>query len=160
MFIGRCLSRLAKKSRGLVPIHSSLSTLALVIEGEITKRTFGLSKIGVIALIAAISSPVSSSGASAPSNVGTISLQAGIVNTAEGNKASAELQTQFASPQNCRTCGDRARTFRQSCSRASRCWSDEERGRQRHEAERRTRTCSAKAAILARRLECSQSRMS
>jgi outer membrane protein len=58
-------------------------------------RLFG---IGVIALLAvpAIWSQVGSSGAPAPSKVGTISLQAAIVNTAEGKQASAELQTQFA----------------------------------------------------------------
>lgn len=54
--------------------------------------------IGVIALplVPAIWSQVGSTGAPAPSKVGTISLQAAIVNTAEGKQASAELQTQFA----------------------------------------------------------------
>lgn len=54
--------------------------------------------IGVIALplVPAIWSQVGSTGAPAPSKVGTISLQAAIVNTAEGKQASAELQTRFA----------------------------------------------------------------
>ncbi|HVH59978.1 MAG TPA: OmpH family outer membrane protein, partial [Candidatus Sulfotelmatobacter sp.] len=58
-------------------------------------RSFG---IGVIALllVPAIWSQIGSSGAPAPSKVGTISLQAAIVNTAEGKQASAELQTRFA----------------------------------------------------------------
>lgn len=58
-------------------------------------RSFG---IGVIALplVPAIWSQVGSTGAPAPSKVGTISLQAAIVNTAEGKQASAELQTHFA----------------------------------------------------------------
>ena len=58
-------------------------------------RSFG---IGVIALplVPAIWSQVGSTGAPAPSKVGTISLQAAIVSTAEGKQASAELQTHFA----------------------------------------------------------------
>jgi outer membrane protein len=53
--------------------------------------------VGALLLAPAVWSQVSSPTAPAPSKTGTISLQAAIVNTAEGKQASNELQTQFAS---------------------------------------------------------------
>jgi len=52
--------------------------------------------VTALMLVPAIWPQVNSLGTPAPSKVGTISLQAAIVNTAEGKQASAELQTQFA----------------------------------------------------------------
>lgn len=52
--------------------------------------------LGALMLVPAIWSQVSGQGAQPPSKVGTISLQAAVVNTAEGKQASGELQTQFA----------------------------------------------------------------
>jgi len=52
--------------------------------------------VGTLLLVPVIRSQVSSTGTQAPSKVGTISLQTAIVATAEGKRASADLQTQFA----------------------------------------------------------------
>ena len=52
--------------------------------------------VGVLLLVPAIWSQVSSTAIQSPSKIGTISLQTAIVNTAEGRQASAELQSQFA----------------------------------------------------------------
>ena len=107
-------------------------------------RSFG---IGVIAplLVPAIWSQVGSSGAPAPSKVGTISLQAAIVNTAEGKQASAELQTQFAARSTeLRNMQKQIEDLQAKLQSSHQILSDEERGRLQREVERLTRTFQRK----------------
>jgi outer membrane protein len=52
--------------------------------------------LGILFLVPAIWSQVNGPAAPSPSKVGTISVQALIANTAEGKRASSELQSQFA----------------------------------------------------------------
>lgn len=115
--------------------------------------------IGVIALVLvpAIWSQVSSSGASAPSRVGTISLQAAIVNTAEGKQASAELQAQFAARstelQNTqKQIGD----IQAKLQSSQQILSDEERGRLQREYEKLTRTFQRKQQYFQEDLNVAQ----
>jgi outer membrane protein len=53
--------------------------------------------VGALLLVPAIWSQVNSPTGPAPAKIATVSLQAAIVNTAEGKQASNELQSQFAS---------------------------------------------------------------
>lgn len=102
-----------------------------------------------MALIPAISSPVSSSGAPAPSKVGTISLQAAECDTAEGKQASAELQTQFAARSTeLQNMQKQTEDIQAQLQSSLQMLSDGERGRLRREAERRTRTFQRKQQYL------------
>jgi outer membrane protein len=101
--------------------------------------------VGALLLVPVIRSQVSSTGTQPPSKVGTISLQAAVVGTAEGKQASAELQTQFgarsAELQNLQKQIEDLQTKLQS---GQATLSDEERGRLQREGERLTHTFQRK----------------
>lgn len=103
--------------------------------------------IGVIALflVPAIWPQVNSSGTPAPSKVGTISLQAAIVNTAEGKQASAELQTQFsARSTELQKMQKQIEDIQAKLQSSQATLSDEEKGRLQSQGERLTRTFQRK----------------
>lgn len=103
--------------------------------------------IGVIALllVPAIWSQVGSSRAPAPVRVGTISLQAAIVNTAEGKQASAELQTQFAARSTeLQNMQKQIQDIQAKLRSSQQVLSEGETGRLQREAERLTRTFQRK----------------
>lgn len=115
--------------------------------------------IGVMALllVPAIWSQVSSSGAPAPSKVGTIGLQTAIVNTAEGKQASAELQTQFAArSMELRNMQKQIEDIQAKLQSSQQKLSDEERGRLQREAERLTRTFQRKQQYFQEDLNVAQ----
>ena len=118
-----------------------------------------LSGIGVIALLAvpAIWSQVGSSGAPAPSKVGTISLQAAIVNTAEGKQASAELQTQFAARSTeLQNLQKQIKDIQAKLESRQQVLSEGERGRLQREAERLTSTLQRKQQYFQEDLNAAQ----
>jgi outer membrane protein len=119
-------------------------------------RLFG---IGVIALllVPAIWSQVGSSGAPAPSKVGTISLQAAIVNTAEGKQASAELQTQFAARSTeLQNLQKQIKDIQAKLQSSQQVLSEGESGRLQREAERLTSTLQRKQQYFQEDLNAAQ----
>ena len=113
--------------------------------------------IGVIAplLIPAIWSQVGSSGA--PSKVGTINLQAAIVNTAEGKQASAELQTQFAARSTeLQNMQKQIEDIQAKLQSSQHVLGEEERGRLQREADRLTRTFQRKQQYFQEDLNAAQ----
>lgn len=115
--------------------------------------------IGVIALllVPAIWSQVGSSGPSAPSKVGTISLQAAIVNTAEGKRASAELQTQFAARSTeLQNMQKQIQDIQAKLRSTQQVLSEGETGRLQREAERLTRTFQRKQQYFQEDLSAAQ----
>lgn len=122
-------------------------------------RSFSL---GVIALplVPAIWSQVGSTGAPAPSKVGTISLQAAIVNTAEGKQASAELQTQFAARSTeLQNLQKQIKDIQAKLQSRQQVLSEGESGRLRSEAERLTGTLQRKQQYFQEDLNAAQQDM-
>lgn len=118
--------------------------------------------IGVIALplVPAIWSQVGSTGAPAPSKVGTISLQAAIVNTAEGKQASAELQTQFAARSTeLQNLQKQIKDIQAKLQSRQQVLSEGESGRLRREAERLTGTLQRKQQYFQEDLNAAQQDM-
>lgn len=118
--------------------------------------------IGVIALplVPAIWSQVGSTGAPAPSKVGTISLQAAIVNTAEGKQASAELQTQFAARSTeLQNLQKQIKDIQAKLQSRQQVLSEGESGRLRSEAERLTGTLQRKQQYFQEDLNAAQQDM-
>lgn len=118
--------------------------------------------IGVIALplVPAIWSQVGSTGAPAPSRVGTISLQAAIVNTAEGKQASAELQTQFAARSTeLQNLQKQIKDIQAKLQSRQQVLSEGESGRLRSEAERLTGTLQRKQQYFQEDLNAAQQDM-
>lgn len=119
-------------------------------------RSFG---IGVIALlfVPAIRSQMGSSGAPAPSKVGTISLQAAIVNTAEGKQASAELQTRFAARSTeLQNLQKQIKDIQAKLQSSQQVLSEGESGRLQREAERLTGTLQRKQQYFQEDLNAAQ----
>lgn len=119
-------------------------------------RSFG---IGVIALlfVPAIRSQIGSSGAPVPSKVGTISLQAAIVNTAEGKQASAELQTRFAARSTeLQNLQKQIKDIQAKLQSRQQVLSEGESGRLRSEAERLTGTLQRKQQYFQEDLNAAQ----
>ena len=119
-------------------------------------RSFG---IGVIALLVvpAIRSQMGSSGAPAPSKVGTISLQAAIVNTAEGKQASAELQTRFAARSTeLQNLQKQIKDIQAKLQSSQQVLSEGESGRLQREAERLTGTLQRKQQYFQEDLNAAQ----
>ena len=122
-------------------------------------RSFG---IGVIALplVPAIWSQVGSTGAPAPSKVGTISLQAAIVNTAEGKQASGELQTQFAARSTeLQNLQKQIKDIQAKLQSSHQVLSEGESGRLQREAERLTGTLQRKQQYFQEDLNAAQQDM-
>lgn len=118
--------------------------------------------IGVIALplVPAIWSQVGSTGAPAPSKVGTISLQAAIVNTAEGKQASAELQTRFAARSTeLQNLQKQIKDIQAKLQSRQQVLSEGERGRLQREAERLTGTLQRKQQYFQEDLNAAQQDM-
>ena len=118
--------------------------------------------IGVIALqlVPAIWSQVGSTGAPAPSKVGTISLQAAIVNTAEGKQASAELQTQFAARSaELQNLQKQIKDIQAKLQSRQQVLSEGESGRLQREAERLTGTLQRKQQYFQEDLNAAQQDM-
>lgn len=118
--------------------------------------------IGVIALplVPAIWSQVGSTGAPAPSKVGTISLQAAIVNTAEGKQASAELQTQFAARSTeLQNLQKQIKDIQAKLQSRQQVLSEGESGRLQREAERLTGTLQRKQQYFQEDLNAAQQNM-
>lgn len=118
--------------------------------------------IGVIALplVPAIWSQVGSTGAPAPSKVGTISLQAAIVNTAEGKQASAELQTQFAARSTeLQNLQKQIKDIQAKLQSRQQVLSEGESGRLQREAERLTGTLQRKQQYFQEDLNAAQQDM-
>ncbi|HEX8880533.1 MAG TPA: OmpH family outer membrane protein [Candidatus Acidoferrum sp.] len=119
-------------------------------------RSFG---IGVIALlfVPAIRSQMGSSGAPAPSKVGTISLQAAIVNTTEGKQASAELQTRFAARSTeLQNLQKQIKDIQAKLRSSQQVLSEGESGRLQREAERLTGTLQRKQQYFQEDLNAAQ----
>lgn len=119
-------------------------------------RSFG---IGVIALlfVPAIWSQIGSSGAPAPSKVGTINLQAAIVNTAEGKQASAELQTRFAARSTeLQNLQKQIKDIQAKLQSSQQVLSEGESGRLQREAERLTGTLQRKQQYFQEDLNAAQ----
>jgi outer membrane protein len=96
-------------------------------------------------LVPVIRSQVSSTGAQPPSKVGTISLQAAVAGTAEGKRASAELQTQFAARSaELQNLQKQIEDLQAKLQSGQATLSDEERGRLQREGERLTHTFQRK----------------
>jgi outer membrane protein len=115
--------------------------------------------LGVIALplVPAIWSQVGSTGAPAPSNIGTISLQAAIMNTAEGKQASAELQTQFAARSTeLQNLQKQIKDIQAKLQSSQQVLSEGESGRLQREAERLTRTLQRKQQYFQEDLNAAQ----
>lgn len=118
--------------------------------------------IGVIALplVPAIWSQVGSTGAPAPSKVGTISLQAAIVNTAEGKQASAELQTRFAARSTeLQNLQKQIKDIQAKLQSRQQVLSEGESGRLQREAERLTGTLQRKQQYFQEDLNAAQQDM-
>lgn len=118
--------------------------------------------IGVIALplVPAIWSQVGSTGAPAPSKVGTISLQAAVVNTAEGKQASAELQTQFAARSTeLQNLQKQIKDIQAKLQSRQQVLSEGESGRLQREAERLTGTLQRKQQYFQEDLNAAQQNM-
>lgn len=118
--------------------------------------------IGVIALplVPAIWSQVGSTGAPAPSKVGTISLQAAIVNTAEGKQASAELQTRFAARSTeLQNLQKQIKDIQAKLQSRQQVLSEGESGRLQREAERLTGTLQRKQQYFQEDLNAAQQNM-
>lgn len=118
--------------------------------------------IGVIALplVPAIWSQVGSTGAPAPSKVGTISLQVAIVNTAEGKQASAELQTQFAARSTeLQNLQKQIRDIQAKLQSRQQVLSEGESGRLQREAQRLTGTLQRKQQYFQEDLNAAQQDM-
>ena len=115
--------------------------------------------MGVLAplLVPAIWSQVGGSGAPAPSKVGTIRLQAAIVNTAEGKQASAELQTQFAARS--RELQNMQKQIEDIQGKLQHVLGDEERGRLQREADKLTRTFQRRQQYFQEDLNAAQQDM-
>ena len=117
---------------------------------------FGISVIA-LPLVPAIWSQVGSSGAPAPSKVGTISLQAAIVNTAEGKQASAELQTQFAARSTeLQNLQKQIKDIQAKLESRQQVLSEGESGRLQREAERLTSTLQHKQQYFQEDLNAAQ----
>jgi outer membrane protein len=115
--------------------------------------------MGVLAplLVPAIWSQVGGSGAPAPSRVGTISLQAAIVKTAEGKQASAELQTQFAARSTeLQTMQKQIEDIQAKVQSGQHVLGDEERGRLKRQADKLTRTFQRKQQYFQEDLNAAQ----
>jgi outer membrane protein len=122
-------------------------------------RSFG---IGVIALplVPAIGSQVGSTGAPAPSKVGTISLQAAIVSTAEGKQASAELQTRFAARSTeLQNLQKQIKDIQAKLQSSQQVLSEGERGRLQREGERLSGTLQRKQQYFQEDLNAAQQDM-
>ncbi|HEX2666500.1 MAG TPA: OmpH family outer membrane protein [Candidatus Acidoferrum sp.] len=122
-------------------------------------RSFG---IGVIALplVPAIWSQVGSTGAPAPSKVGTISLQAAIVSTAEGKQASAELQTRFAARSTeLQNLQKQIKDIQAKLQSSQQVLSEGERGRLQREGERLSGTLQRKQQYFQEDLNAAQQDM-
>lgn len=122
-------------------------------------RSFG---IGVIALplVPAIWSQVGSTGAPAPSKVGTISLQAAIVSTAEGKQASAELQTHFAARSTeLQNLQKQIKDIQAKLQSSQQVLSEGERGRLQREGERLSGTLQRKQQYFQEDLNAAQQDM-
>lgn len=122
-------------------------------------RSFG---IGVIALplVPAIWSQVGSTGAPVPSKVGTISLQAAIVNTAEGKQASAELQTRFAARSTeLQNLQKQIKDIQAKLQSSQQVLSEGENGRLQREGERLTGTLQRKQQYFQEDLNAAQQEM-
>ena len=101
--------------------------------------------VGALLLVPVIRSQVSSTGAQPPSKVGTVSLQAAVVGTAEGKQASAELQTQFAARSaELQSLQKQIEDLQAKLQSGQATLSDEERGRLQREGERLSRTFQRK----------------
>ena len=101
--------------------------------------------VGALLLVPVIRSQVSSTGTQPPSKVGTISLQAAVVGTAEGKQASAELQTQFAARSaELQNLQKQIEDLQAKLQSGQATLSDEERGRLQREGERLSRTFQRK----------------
>lgn len=115
--------------------------------------------IGVIALflVPAIWSQVGGTGAPAAVKVGTISLQAAIVNTAEGKQASAELQSQFAARSTeLQNMQKQIQDIQAKLRSSQQVLSEGETGRLQREAERLTRTSQRKQQYFQEDLSAAQ----
>ena len=101
--------------------------------------------VGALLLVPVIRSQVSSTGTQPPSKVGTISLQAAVVGTAEGKQASAELQTQFAARSaELQNLQKQIEDLQAKLQSGQATLSDEERGRLQREGERLSHTFQRK----------------
>ena len=119
-------------------------------------RPFGIG-VTALLLVPAIWSQVGSSGAPASSKVGTISLQAAIVNTAEGKQASAELQTQFAARSTeLQNMQKQIQDIQAKLQSSQQVLNEGERGRLQREAERLTGTLQRKQQYFQEDLNAAQ----
>jgi outer membrane protein len=128
-------------------------------KSKMNMRSFG---IGVIALplVPAIWSQVGSTGAPAPSKVGTISLQAAIVSTAEGKQASAELQTHFAARSTeLQNLQKQIKDIQAKLQSSQQVLSEGERGRLQREGERLSGTLQRKQQYFQEDLNAAQQDM-
>jgi outer membrane protein len=116
-------------------------------DGVAIARQRGLKVVGTLAALdlAAAQGLVDLQTRQPPSKVGTISLQAAVVGTAEGKQASAELQTQFAARSaELQNLQKQIEDLQAKLQSGQATLSDEERGRLQRKGERLSRTFQRK----------------